>query len=107
MFAKLIASHPTAGHGNWLMGPRVFTNAQVSLPTVADGNTGPVTQICAKAAVTPASLLANGNVDLHADVQEGPNGVRMSMARHAELGRQVCKGPFFPFPELEALSRPR
>ena len=89
------------------MGPRVFTNAQVSLPVVADGNTGPVTQICAKVTVTPASLFTNGNVDLRAEVAERPNGVSMSMSRHAELGRQVCQGPFFPFPELEALSRPR
>lgn len=106
LFAELISRHRKYGITNLLSGRRQYVNAQVSGPAVENELTGPIKVICAKVLIKNAIFGIDRQVDLSATVVDGPSRLRLAMLPNEDMLGPRCKGPYVPFPELEALSRP-
>lgn len=99
MFAKLIATSNGFGADNWLVGKRSYSNAQITIPARDKG----VDIICAKVTVKN-DVTGVRDLDISAQLIEGPRGMSMRMSNYADMFGSRCKTPFTPFPELELLS---
>lgn len=105
-FARLIAGHRKYGASNIFSGRREYLNAQVSGPALEDNIVGlPTKRICAKVLIKNAVLGIDRQVDLSAEVGEGNSRLGLRMAADEDMFGSRCKGPFVPFPELEAITR--
>lgn len=105
-FARLIAGHRKFGTSNLFSGRREYLNAQVSGPALEDNTFGsPSKRICAKVLIKNAVLGIDRQVDLSADVTEANSRLGLRMGPDEDMFGSRCKGPFVPFPELEAMTR--
>ncbi|TDR94884.1 hypothetical protein [Enterovirga rhinocerotis] len=106
MFARLISRHRKYGATNLFSGRRQYVNALVSGPALEENAlTGPTRRICAKVLIKNAFAGIDRQVELSASVVDGPQGLTLSMGPDEDLLGARCKGPYVPFPELEAITR--